>query len=581
MRFIGMTKHIFRALAVMSISAALLSCGKDEPENGKGGNGGNGGGGSGEIVEPSPFDNADLYGTITDAATGEGIADVPVTDGFSFTKTNSKGEYGLKRNAQARKVYYTTPEGYKINLDPGTGRPLFYSDGILATEGRIRKDFKLTKLDAVEKHLTIIAVGDPQCENNAAVARFKEETIADMQKTVDALPDGNVYAITLGDIIYDSNDMWTPCADAMASLSASGRKVPFFQCIGNHDHDGTVNEAEGEYGATLRYVNMYGPTDYSFDRHGVHVVVMDNIKVKSLASTNRSNGKKWGEYSTRFDDDQEKWLEQDLGMVADPGQKTLILCMHAPMNTISSARAEKLLDLMTQFKEAHIFSGHTHWNRNTVHESYVCRGGKPVYEHTHATACGMWWKSNSDISGCPAGYSVYSVTDGVLEDWRLKGSTAPADFQIRAYNGSDIYPATSGSLPQYDWFSPVQALTSKYNLTGYPEVKDCLVADIFNSDDKYWTVELYVDGSKAGDFTRVPDDALTNICHAAWSYGAGKCATVDVRTTLSNRLWYIKPAQGVSELKNWEIIATQTIPGSGTKHTYKCSTLTDKDNWSF
>ena len=222
--------YIFRTLTLMAVIMFSISCGKNDD----GGQGSGSGDSGGTEEEPSPFGKADLYGTFTDSQTGAGIAGVAVTDGFTFTKTNSRGEYGLNRNKMTRKVYYCTPEDYEINLDPSTGRPVFYSDGILPEEGKIRKDFKLTRLKAAEKHLTILAVGDPQCADNVAVSRFRTETIADMNATVASLPDANVYAITLGDIIYDSNDMWEPCAEAMASLSVSGRRVPFFQCIGNH-----------------------------------------------------------------------------------------------------------------------------------------------------------------------------------------------------------------------------------------------------------------------------------------------------------------------------------------------------------
>lgn len=559
------TNIIKRILAAFAVCLILFSCGKVDPDNG--------GGGSSTVVEPSPFDNADTYGTITDAVTGEGIANVPVTDGFTFTKTNAKGEYGLNRNQNARKVYYTTPEGYEINLDPSTKMPLFYSDGILPSKDKVRKDFKLKKLAAPQSHVTIIAVGDPQCANSTMVSRFSNETIPDMKATISSLPDANVYAVTLGDINYDSNATWGEMESAMGELSVNGRQVPFFQCIGNHDHDSTVPEAEGEFAATLRYVSTYGPTDYSFDRSGVHVVVMDDIRVKSLTDSKNSNGKKW-EYTPKFDDDQENWLAADLAMVQNPEKKTVILCLHAPMTDISTSRASKFLEMMTQFKEAHIFSGHTHCNENFVHTNFICRGGRPIYEHTHATACGMWWRSHSDVSGCPAGYSVYSFTDGSLDNWYLKGTGRTADFQIRAYNGSEIYKASKGANKTYNWYTSTQALTSSYNIFGYPAAKDCLIADVFNSDDQYWTVELFVGGVKAGDFKIVPSERLGNICHASWVYNGNASTTTNVGRTLMSRMWYFKTDVLPSELKNWEIVATQTIPGSGKKNVYKCSALT-------
>jgi len=168
--------------------------------------------------DPIVTKDYNVSGKIIDSKTGLGVVGVPVTDGFTFVVTDAEGKYEMKRNELASKVYYCTPEGYEINLDPTSHLPVFYSAAEMDATSKYVFDFELTPLSSDESHFTLIAVGDPQCAKTSHVNRFKNETIADIKSTVSLLPDNNVYAVSLGDITYDSNDMWPLMKSAMGNI---------------------------------------------------------------------------------------------------------------------------------------------------------------------------------------------------------------------------------------------------------------------------------------------------------------------------------------------------------------------------
>ena len=244
----------------------------------------------------------------------------------------------------------------------------------------------------------MIMIGDPQCKTDSDVNRWKTETIPDLHATVDGMT--NVYAMTLGDITFDNTVQWDPMDNSMRNFKLSnGSIMPIFNCIGNHDHDAGQSEF---YYAQNNFINHFGPVDYSFDRNGLHVIVMDDVY--GIAST----GSTW-DYASGFTANQLKWLKQDIALVKDKSQKTVFLCCHIPFrnggsnDTGSSFNKDKnyseVLSLLAGFKEAHIMIGHTHYNQNYVH-TVKAAGGLPIYEHIHGAACGAYCAGKSCMSAC-------------------------------------------------------------------------------------------------------------------------------------------------------------------------------------
>ncbi len=581
MKFFG--KQLFHYLGVAVIALALASCGK-EPQPGGDNTGGNGG----EQVGPTETtvingteikEGNNLVGLITDAATGKGIQGVPVTDGYSFTKTDANGVYQFKANRYCRKVYYTTPSGYEINLNPTTHLPEFFSTTKIDRYNISRNDFKLTPLAQPEDKFTLLMIGDPQCETQKQVDRYKNETINDITSTVNAgrsegYVEQGVYAVTLGDVTFDNPVLWSNMKESMSNVKLkSGDYLPFFNCIGNHDHDASTSS---DFSATENFFNNFGPTDYSFNRGKAHIVVMDDV-----VCTNTS-GDSWS-YEAGFSQQQFNWLKADLNNVEDKAETLVILCAHIPFRGGGSSGGStfnkdkyyaETLQLLTEFKEAHIMIGHTHYSQNYIHSKYVCKGGNPIYEHIHGAACGSWWASNSDVIGGPNGYNVYTVEGNTISDWFNKGTNRLKSFQLRVYDGNHEY--TGSKKYTYTWYTGGTGGTKNIKAKGNAVYKGAFVAQVWDDDDRNWTVELYQNGTKVGNFTRVANGGSTNVHYSAYTFNELNKNTTTWTSTTASHYWYFKPASGdPSSEQNWEVRATQKIPGSGKTNVYSCTTITN------
>lgn len=518
-----------------------------------------------------------LVGLISDSKTGKGIAGVPVTDGYTFTVTDKNGVYQLAADERCRNVYYSLPSQYKTVLDPETKLPLFYSTSPIDFGVQNRNDFVLDPLDAPEKDFTLVMIGDPQCKTDSDVERFKTETLPDIKSFISSSQAQgkylNAYAVTLGDITFDNTVQWEPMHDAMSGFSLeSGNYLPIYNCIGNHDHDASCSD---DYTSTHNYVRLFGPTDYSFNRGDVHIVVMDDVAVTT------TDGKHW-KYDDGISDEQLEWLKSDLSLVPDKENKMIVFCTHIQFRHSADKEGPHQIknmaaavDLLTDFHEAHLMIGHTHYAQNYIHHDYVTKGGTPVYEHIHGAACGAWWTCNLNLAGSPNGYSVYEVSGDTMKNWFAKGTHESPDLQMRVYDGNQLYGGQDGHpAGEYEFSWKEGGLGPKdIKVTGFTGLEGCLVASVWNSDEDNWKVELYQDGKKVGDLKRVPE-RINDVCVTAFFYNdLGRKTATWARLT-PQYYWYIPvPGGDPSKLTGWEIKATQTIPGSGTVNVYKCSAL--------
>lgn len=525
-----------------------------------------------------------LAGLIKDSKTGKGIEGVPVTDGYSYTKTDANGVYQMKRNDRCRKVYYTTPAEYAINLDSKRHMPCFYSPEIMAKGKKYRVDFVLDPLPAVEDEFSLIMIGDPQCYQTSEVLRYKRETVEDIKNVAASGKHKTPYCITLGDITHDSTNLWDQLRSSMSNVQNGTGYIPFFQCIGNHDHNSlepdSADADDDDYRATAKYVEMVGPTDYSFNRGKVHVVVMDDIMVYSQSSSSKPNGKTW-DYYGGFSDAQYEWFKQDIANVKDPANTMLVFCAHIPFrggasnsgsNVNTTRHYADFLNLFKTFKECHIMIGHTHYAMNWIHNGYVCKGGKPIYEHVHQAACGAWWTGNVSVIGDPNGYNIYDIKGSSVADWVNKATNYDTDYQIRVFDGNQVYNGTKGY--QYAWYNATMTYAG-VKAYGNANLNGCFVVEAWDDDDANCTVEYWQDGKKVGNFTRIPNGGCCNIAVVAYWFNEQGKSTDTWSSRTASHYWYYKPASATpAKEKNWEVRFNRTIPSSGVKHTYTCTQLT-------
>ncbi len=528
----------------------------------------------------------DLVGLVSDKSTGRGIPGVTVTDGYDCVKTDANGVYQFKSNSLTRFVYYTTPAEYKVATTSSPGIPVFYK--AVKPEGEIiRTDFSLDPLPGgKETSWTFVGIGDPQCCKTSEANRYSTETIPDLKKATAGL--SSVYAMTLGDIVFDSTNMWPTMKASMSSVHNGTSYIVFFQTIGNHDHDSlqpdTSDNQMDDYNATSTFGKFYGPVNYSFDRGDVHVVSMDDIMVTEQKSSSKSNGKTWS-YSGGFTQAQIDWLKQDIALVDNKAEKMIFICCHIPFRNSSANHYPDVLKLMDEFKEAHLMIGHTHYTQNYIYtNTHKGKGGLPLYEHIHGSACGAWWTatSSSTVTGEPSGYTIYSIEGPHIKDWKFKGTNKPADFQLRVFDGNEVY-YQSKSYP-LNWYSTSQkAGTGSITVKGNANLKNCFVAQVFNDDDTYWSVELRKKstGEKIGDFRRLANGSSTNVAMSAFYFNVKSKNSSSYSSTTASHYWYYKPASGEpANESDWVVVATQKIPGGSITHEYSCEKISTEADFA-
>ena len=120
-----------------------------------------------------------------------------------------------------------------------------------------------------------------------------------------------MYGITLGDIVFDTPDLWSNMKEAMAN-----RNQTINQPIGN---PAPLQPEPTNSQAAANNQSQFGPRNYSFNRGNAHIVSMDNVFYVggSTPSSNNKGG---------ITDQQLEWLRQDLSHVAK--DKLVIFCVY-------------------------------------------------------------------------------------------------------------------------------------------------------------------------------------------------------------------------------------------------------------
>lgn len=425
-----------------------------------------------------------LRGTVTDT-TGTAMPGVVVSDSYSCTVTDSAGHYALHRNPKARFVYYTVPDYCEVPTHAPNDHTACFYKAINANDSIY--DFTLTRLkNGKEVDHRMIIIGDPQATNvinpyytgpndnlveKSDVARFTDETIADIRHTIDSLPaETPIYGMSMGDDVQYYGG-YNDSLELQVRQALGSTKMTVFSVIGNHDQDGKRIYTE-------KWEQNWGPTDYSFDRGDVHYVCFNDCNFYHGALYYSP-----GEPT----DEQMEWIAQDLAL-ADTSKK-VVLCYHIPLtfgNSPSStavplqaptehghfysSRLKTLLSLLERFKGGYeLFCGHTHFALN--HE--IDLDGHHVLEHCHAAACGAIWQSNINICGTPNGYYIYQFKSSSLANCRYKATLLSPALQMTLFRADANYNKESYTK---DWKLPTDS--------------GVVVANVFNADSRWKIVAI-------------------------------------------------------------------------------------------
>lgn len=428
-----------------------------------------------------------VSGTIRDQS-GNPVAGVVVTDGYSVVKSDSNGKYEITRNNNAKFIYYTTPAEYEIAL-AADGYPLFFKS---ITDSDL--DFTLGEKISKHNKWHLYVMADPQTNQTGknCIPYFSKYIAADIKALVEkdgfnSAKDWNgarlAYGMVLGDVIWNSakESYMTSMKNAMAPAATN---VSWFTVPGNHDWYSTDSDTNPSLNC---FHKVFGPDRYSFDRGDVHVVGMNNVIT--------GPGTAVEDYGEGFTADEYQWLKNDLAMV--PKDKCVVLCVHIPFfDGESGVRHSKYytetLNLLKQYTNAYILSGHNHYTRHWFHTSY-----NNIHEVNHGSACGLFWNLKVCADGTPAGYYLYTFEGNDCTDQYFKVA-GTADYRdganaLRMYLGSDSYDPRM--------------------LCSFGKGNNVVYANLFNgylnktSDasalNKPWSIELYYKGSKVMDMVNV------------------------------------------------------------------------------
>ncbi len=489
------------------------------------------------------------YATYTD---GRPIAGMVVSDGFSAVITDKDGFYSIESpSPHAFYIFASIPSDCKI-VENSEGNPDFYHK---YTADRSRYDFKFERM-AVENDFVVYALADPQCKDNVHIARFESETIADILKTQksESLP---IYGVTLGDIVYSEGKR--NCAPYMAEMRKvmSSRNIgfPMFQTMGNHDVFASATEPivaqDFNLGYQRDFESIFGPVNFSWNRGSVHFVHMRNVIFRSNTV--------YDSYEDGFTMAQVEWLRQDLKYV--PKDKLVVLCVHIPLLKNSDGNIHLVRFALSDFDNAIVFSGHTHYMRNEP--------DLPLPEKVHAAVSGAWWHSVLNGDGSPNGYGIHYFSGNKIVNSIYKGvngKMASREYQIRMYRGN----AKTGG---------------KYEKFQFPLTPGDVVASIFNSSSA-WNVKVFEDGVYSGDMQRIPAKRYTGDVIGAdssqdwWAigYNVGVVGRGHVSGTRSN---YMTSSYGTWKytLKNPEAdVRIEATDGYGNK--YVCTHFTPDFDYS-
>ena len=325
----------------------------------------------------------------------KGLYGVAVTDGYTITLTDLDGNYSFTSHPDAKFVYISTPAGYD-----------FLTKNNLATSfqklnSNETYDFNLKKLSKNDSKHQFIIWADPQVKNKNDVAQMMATSVPDVKQYLASLPKGTlIHGISVGDLVWDDLSFFKDYNEAVSQMG-----IPFHQVLGNHDMN--YNRG-GDETSDQTFKELYGPTYYSFNRGKAHYIILDDVRYLGKDRL----------YDGYISKEQLNWVKNDLQNVSK--DSLIIISVHIPLHNSVKNNTE-LYALLSDFKNVHIMSGHTHNNTNTETNN--------VYEHTHGTVCGAWWTGPICGDGTPRGYGIYEV-DGTELKWQYKSTGLPSSHQI-------------------------------------------------------------------------------------------------------------------------------------------------------
>lgn len=367
-------------------------------------------------------------------ADGKPLAGVPVSDGVEIVYTGGDGRYSLDTDKTLGLVFVSTPSGYEPVTCHGN-RPDFWRLLTRPAGEPETADFALRAVD--DSRFAFVAMADNQITNRPGeVGCFVGTTVPDVNTTLDSLSVAglNPFVILLGDQSHDA--YWEPNRYGLPQAYSDIERIHgrVYSVIGNHDHSPS---GMNDTGAGAVWRSFVGPEYYSFNKGGVHFVVLDDIEVVDNSPTLSKDGECL--YTNKLGERQLQWLRKDLAGLS--AETPVVLAVHAPLLPAPGQdvewrvkNADKLAAMLTKFGQVEIISGHTHI-------SYAAERAN-MHETNYGAVCGSWWlNAREDLGndnnlcrdGTPSGYAVWSFDGGRFENY-FKGTGLDRSDVMRIYD---------------------------------------------------------------------------------------------------------------------------------------------------
>lgn len=346
---------------------------------------------------------ANIHGKVN--VDGKPRKGVVVSDGVNVTTTKDDGSYKLDSKGRQH-VFVSVPADCKIPVKDG--QPLFYKeiDYSMPEPVDISFDFE----SGETKDFTLLALADVQIGYKQDYLDLRDEVMPIFVDSVGQYGD-NVFAISLGDVVWNKPEYYGRYNEQMARLN-----IPVFSVIGNHDHN---EKTKGDIYSDVEYRDNMGPTYYSVNIGDCHLIALDNIIY--------TGAKGRGDYVCDLTQAQLDWLKKDLKHVDK--NKTVIIGMHAPSsrryNGARMKSADKFYNLLKDFNDVQIITGHMHWN-------FTTKIADNITDTTLGAVNGAFWYPIC-CDGSPQGYGVFRFEGNKLVDKYYKGFREPKSLQIKLY----------------------------------------------------------------------------------------------------------------------------------------------------
>ncbi|MEO0511154.1 MAG: calcineurin-like phosphoesterase family protein [Verrucomicrobiota bacterium] len=374
-----------------------------------------------------------------------GLESVLVSNGVEIVATDSEGRYELPVSEDTI-IFVIKPTGFQVHIDElnlprgyymhkPAGSPKLNYAGVEPT-GPLPEsvDFPLYRTAESEK-FSIILFGDPQPKTAREVGYFLDSAVKELIGVK-----GFRFGVTLGDIVDDSLELYTPLNAGVAEIG-----IPWYNVYGNHDMN---FDAETDALADETFERVFGPASYAFQSGGVHFINIDNVHFPQTFTKKR--------YVGGFTDTQIEFVGNYLEHV--PENALIVLFVHIPLfnenqfgTTFLAEQREEFFELFENHPNFVSFSGHTHRSEHYFFgEDYGWKHKEPHHHFNVGTTSGSWWGGpfgpdgiplSTMRDGTPRGY-VYVHFDGnqYSTEYKIIGQALENRVQL-------FHPKVVGKVP--------------------------------------------------------------------------------------------------------------------------------------